>query len=226
MKNTLALLMLALLSLNAQIKDPNKLLKAIGSRFEKIKDYQADVEGKLDMEFIKAPTTKAKVYFKQPDKFKIDSEGFAMLPKQSMDFSPMQLLKGDFTAVFVRTDKIDGKYLDVVKLVPNSDTANFIISTLWIDASQSVINKIEAATKRSGTITTEFIYTPATIPLPVKLKLSFNQGEVNLPETPMNSKKDSDQRRRPTRMKGSATLTYSNYQINKGIPDKFFEDNK
>lgn len=226
MKKFFVLLILVSISVNAQSKDPNKLLDALKVRFEKVKDYQADVEVKLDMEFIKVPPTKAKVYFKQPDKFKLDSEGFAMLPKQSTNFSPMQLLKGDYTAVYVRTEKVEGKSLDIVKLVPNTDTSNFIISTLWIDAAHSIINKVETTTKKSGTVKTEFTYTPASIPLPTVLKLSFNLGEANMPDSPMSSKKDNEQSRRPTKIKGSVIMSYSNYKINKGIPDKFFEEKK
>jgi outer membrane lipoprotein-sorting protein len=226
MNKIFVLFFLVLISVNAQSKDPNKLLKALEAKFEKVKDYQAEVDVRLDMEFIKVPPTKGKVYFKQPDKFKFESDGFAMLPKQSTNFSPMQLLKGDYTSVFVRTEKIDGNSLDVVKLVPNNDTSNFIISTLWIDAANSVISKVETTTKKSGTVKTEFTYTHATIPLPTVLKLSFNLGEANLPENPMNSKKETDQNRRPTRIKGLVIMTYSNYKINKGIPDKLFEEKK
>lgn len=226
MKKLFGLFLVVIVSLNAQTKDPNKLLKALEAKFEKVKDYQAEVDVKLDMEFIKVPPTKGKVYFKQPDKFKFDSDGFAMLPKQSTSFSPMQLLKGDYTSVFVRTEKVDEKYLDVVKLVPNTDTSNFIISTLWIDAANSVISKVETTTKKSGTVKTEFTYAPTTIPLPTVLKLSFNLGEANLPENPMNNKKETEQNRRPTRIKGSVIMTYSNYKINKGIPDKIFEEKK
>ncbi|KAF0151600.1 MAG: hypothetical protein FD143_1733 [Ignavibacteria bacterium] len=226
MKNFFVLSILVSITLAAQTKDPNKLLDALKTKFEKVKDYQADVDVKLDMEFIKAPPTKAKVYFKQPDKFKLDSDGFAMLPKQSTNFSPMQLLKGDYTAVYVRSEKAEGKSLDVVKLVPNNDTSSFIISTLWIDTDNSVISKVETATKRSGTVKTEFSYTQDSMPLPTVLKLTFNLGEANLPVNPMSSKKDNEQTRRPTRIKGTVVMTYTNYIINKGIPDKFFEEKK
>ena len=227
MKNFFVAMLMIAISINAQTKDPNKLLDAVKTRFEKVKDYQADVEVKLDMEFIKVPPSKAKVYFKQPDKFKIDTEGFAMLPKQGTNFSPMQLLKGDYTAVFVRSDKVEGKSLDVVKLVPNTDTSNFIISTLWIDASQSIIRKVETTTKRSGTVKTEFTYTPTSTPLPTVLKISFNLGEANLPEAPaMAEKKDNNGRGRSAKIKGSVIMTYANYKINKGISDKIFEEKK
>ena len=227
MKKLLFVFVLFAVSLSAQTKDPNKLLDALKNRFAKVTDYQADVEVKLDMEFIKVPPSKAKVYFKQPDKFKIDSEGFAMLPKQGTNFSPMQLLKGDYTAVYVRSDKVDGKSLDVVKLVPNTDSSDFIISTLWIDASHSIIRKVETTTKRSGTVKTEFTYSPTSIPLPTVLKISFNLGEANIPDTPaMAEKKDNGRMGRSAKIKGSVVMTYANYKINKGISDKIFEEKK
>ena len=228
MRKFLIVFVLVAVSMYAQTKDPNKLLDAVKTRFEKVKDYQADVEVKLDMEFIKVPPSKAKVYFKQPDKFKIDTEGFAMLPKQGTNFSPMQLLKGDYTAVYVRSDKVDGKSLDVVKLVPNTDTSDFIISTLWIDASQSIIHKVETTTKRSGTVKTEFTYLPSSTPLPTILKISFNLGEANLPDAPGVAEKKDNGRMggRAAKIKGSVIMTYANYKINKGISDKFFVEKK
>jgi outer membrane lipoprotein-sorting protein len=88
---------------SAQTKDPNKLLDAVRQKFNKVNDYKVNASVKLDMSFIKVPDMTAKVYFKKPDKIKVEAEGFAMLPKQGLKFSPAELLKGDFTALYVRS---------------------------------------------------------------------------------------------------------------------------
>ena len=95
-KHFIFILLLTSVNLFAQQKDAVKILDAVKEKFNKVKDYQADVIGKLDISFAKVPDTKATVYFKQPDKVKIDSKGFAMLPKQSVNFSPVEMLNGDF----------------------------------------------------------------------------------------------------------------------------------
>lgn len=211
-----------------QKKDAQKIIDQVQGKFDKIKDYQADVEVKLDMDFVKVPPTKAKVYFKQPDKFKVESEGFAMIPKQSMDFSPMQLLKGDFTPLYVRAEKINDVEYDVVKLIPNTDTTAIILSTLWIEPKKMVIDKVETSTKSSGTVEVKFTYETKTLPLPSTLKFSFNMGGSN---DQQNSKDEAKQNsgnenrfQRPIRIKGSVIMTYRNYIINKGIADSFFDE--
>ncbi len=210
----------------AQTKNSDNILKQVKNKFNLVKDYQADVIVKLEMEAVKVPDTKAKVYFKQPNKYKIESDGFAMLPKQSMNFSPVQLLQGDFTSVYVRSEKIDNQNFDVIKLIPNSDTTDIILSTMWINSRKNIIHKVETTTKRGGTVQIDFIYDDKFIPLPIGLKFSFNLGEVKTRN--QIEKKENQQQRIPTsmRVRGSVTMKYSNYKINVGLPDKLFDEKK
>lgn len=218
---------------SAQSKDPNKILDAVRQKFNKAKDYQVDVVVKLDMSFIKIPDMNVKVFFKQPDKVKIQSDGFAMVPKQGLNFSPAQLLKGDFTTIYVRSELIDTRKIDVVKVIPNNDTSNVILSTLWIDAAEFVIRKAETTSKKGGTTKIELNYQNTKYGLPSQVKLSFNLGDMQMPQGMPNQKdenKSTDEqgRRRNkaigegTSLKGSVTMNYKNYQINKGIDDSFF----
>ena len=52
----------------AQSKDPIKIINEVKARFDKIQDYEVDVNIKLDFSMVKIPETNAKLYFKQPDK--------------------------------------------------------------------------------------------------------------------------------------------------------------
>ena len=211
----------------AQTKDSNKILNAVKQKFEKIHDYQADVNIHVDVNFIKMADKKAKIYFKQPDKVKFQSEGFAMLPKQGINFSPSQLLKGNSSAIFVRTEDVDGKKLDVIKVVPKSDSGDVVLSTVWVDEANSVINKVETIGKRSGNISMDFKYsTNQTLPDEVKFTFNFGgvQEQSNSRENDNNPAAMKQMGRGP--LKGTATLTYTNYKINKGIPDSFFTEKK
>jgi outer membrane lipoprotein-sorting protein len=232
-KILLTLCIITAVSILAQTKDPNKILDAVRQKFNQAKDYQVDVSVKLDMSFIKVPDMNVKVFFKQPDKVKLESEGFAMVPKQGLNFSPAQLLKGDFTTIYVRSETIENHKIDVVKVIPNSDSSNVILSTLWIDATESVIRKAETTSKKGGTTKIEMNYDNTKYGLPSQVKLSFNLGEMQMPSTLPNQtteKKESDDngRRRNKAigegmsLKGSVIMNYKNYQINKGIADSFF----
>jgi outer membrane lipoprotein-sorting protein len=226
MKKYFILVLFIASCINAQQKDPQKILDAVVGKFNKVKDYQADITAKVDISFIKVPDTKAKVYFKQPNKVKIDSKGFAMLPKQSVNFSPADLLKGNYNTFFVKTEKIDDTTLDVIKIIPNSDSTDIFLSTFWIDTAQSLIKKVEMNGKRTGTTTVTLEYGNPQYSLPSKVIFSFNLGDVNLPQQSQSNQKPEEHRGRTQGLSGSVILTYSNYVINKGIPDSIFEEKK
>jgi len=213
--------------LNAQNNNADKILSVVKSKFEKINDYKCDVNVKVDFDFIKMPDTKAVIYFKKPDKVKMESKGFAMLPKQGINFSPMQLLEGDFNTLYIRQEKLGNYTTDVIKIIPNSDSSNVIMTTLWIDNGQSLIRKIETIAKKAGTIKIELNYAVNQIlPLPETAKFYFNFGEMSMPMNPMQQDNNDNKTkgRVPQEMKGSVTITYSNYEINKGLPDSLFKD--
>jgi len=213
----------------AQQKDPNKLLNRIEEKFNKVKDYEVDVLVKLDFEMIKIPESKAKIYFKQPDKIKIDSKGFAMLPKQSTSFSPTQFLKGDFTALYVRSETVDNRKLDVIKIIPNSDSTDVILSTLWIDDAEQLIRKVETTGRRSGTIHIFVDYNGNKFGLPSQIKFEFNLGSIQIPEDPRQQKEKTEDEKRPRgrqQLSGSVIIYYSNYKVNQGIADSFFDEKK
>lgn len=221
-----SLLIVSLIS--AQPKDPMKIINSVIDKFEKIRDYEVDVTIKLDFSMVKIPDMKAKYYFKQPDKVKIDSKGFAMIPKQSLNFSPAQFLKGDFTAIYVKTETEDSHTYDIIKIIPNSDSVDVILSTLWIDQNLKVIKKVETTGKRSGTLHIDLDYKDKLV-LPSSAVFSFNTGNIPAREGQiLNDEKKGNREniRRDASISGKVLMTYSNYQINKGIPDSFFEEKK
>ena len=116
MKKLIIVLFFIAGGLFAQETNPQKILDKVKEKFSVVKDYQVDLKIKLDVSFLKMPESKAKVYFKQPDKFKFDSEGFAMLPKEGLNYNPAKFLSDDFTSVYVKLDELDGKKVHVIKI--------------------------------------------------------------------------------------------------------------
>ncbi|MDH7604800.1 MAG: hypothetical protein QHH13_07875 [Melioribacter sp.] len=224
MRNIIIIL-LFVLSLNyGQQKDPLMILNAVKEKFELIRDYEVDAEIKFDITSVKMPESKIKIFFKQPNKFKIQSESFVMLPKHGLNFFPSLLIKDDFAALYVRSELLNNKKCDVVKIIPNSDTTDIILSTLWIDTNEKVIRKIETVTKKSGTIRIELTYDEkASIVLPSKVKFNFgeiNSRATNIPEQQKENGNFKRKLRQP--ISGVVTIIYSNYKINKGLSDSIF----
>ena len=98
----------------SQVKDPEKILKRVKDEFKKIEDYKADISVRVDIPFIKMPQRKATLYFKQPDKIHIESEGFAMLPKEGINFSPISLFESEHTSFYEKEEVNDGVNIAVI----------------------------------------------------------------------------------------------------------------
>ncbi|MFA3783357.1 hypothetical protein ABRY23_09870 [Melioribacteraceae bacterium 4301-Me] len=208
----------------AQVNYAKKVLQQVIKTFNKIQDYQADMEIIVDMEFIKMPTTKAKIYFKQPNKVKFESKGFTILPKQSLIFSPLDLLTGDFTPIYLRKEKLNNYNVDVIKVIPNNDSSDIVVTTLWVDKTKHIIRRVESIGKRTGPIFIDLNYDNNLI-LPSTVKFAFqDSGSDSLTEKRQNN---SPQIRSLPKLSGHITINYSNYKINQGLSDSFFiEKNK
>lgn len=228
MKKYFLLFLLASTAIFPQQKNAQKIIDAVIKKFDKVNDYQADITAKVDISIVKVPDTKAKIYFKQPDKIKIKSEGFAMLPKQSVNFSPAELLKGEFNTFFVKSENLNGSAVDVIKIYPNNDSSDIILSTLWIDQSTMQILKAETSGKRSGTIVIDLKYADKNYSLPSDVIFSFNMESIEMPQQDQSNQEQSrpNNRSRGRGLSGKVILKYSNYLINKGIPDSIFEEKK
>ncbi len=211
-----------------QKKDPQKILDEVKDNFAKVEDYVVDVNIKVNVDFLKVPETNAKIYFKQPNKIHLESEGFALLPKEGMDFSPLGLLKNEYTAIYQRVDTIDGFQTDVIKVIPLSDESNVILTTLWVDDSRDIIRRVESTPKIGGTFSIELKYDNAktNLPLPSAMVFTFNVDRMNLPKGmagEMNETKPEDNKKTTT---GKVFITYKNYTVNKGVPNSIFEEKK
>lgn len=213
-----------------QKKDPQKILDNVVSQFNLVQDYEVDVNIKVDVEFLKVPESKAKIYFKQPDKISLKSDGFAMLPRNGFNFSPSTLLKDDYTAIYEKEEIIVGKNLTLIKVIPLGNSSDIILSTLWIDESINAIRKIESTTKINGTFTIEFSYDDKMkFTLPTRMIFSFNIDKMNFPSSMMgntDTRKKRTEKTTDSLTKGKVYVEYSNYKVNKGIPDSVFEGEK
>lgn len=211
----------------AYSQNADEIIKKLKEKQKMLNDYKADIMVKVNIDFLKVPDVDAKIYFKKPDKFKIVSDGFLMLPKDGFNFSPESYFKDDITSVFVKKEQINSFQTNVIKIIPNSDNSELVLSTLWIDEKESVIRKVETTFKQGGTVVLNFDYNNEHLKygLPSKLKFTFDLKNMRLPknfsgfDTPGMKKND-----KPASTTGEVVILYTNYIINKGIDDKIFKD--
>lgn len=204
----------------AQDKNAEKIISAIKSKIDKVDNYSANVEISVKFDFLKMPKSKAEIFFKKPDKFKLHSEKLAILPKGVIDFNPQKIIDKDFTSEFIGDTLIDNKKLSVIKIIPNADSIKFNTAKLLVDKNESLIKQIILSLDGNAKIITYFNYNDQkkfALPSQIKISLDFSQVE------------ESENKRRrniPENFKGDITINYNNYKVNKGIDDSVFVDEK
>ena len=211
-----------------QSKNPDEILENVKKVFEKVKDYEVDVNIKVDVEFLKMPERKAKIYFKQPDKFHIESDGFAVLPKQGLNFSQMGFLESKYSAFYEKETELKGINTSVIKVIPLSENSDVILTTLWIDQERNLVMKVESSRKPSGTFSMEFNYVRITggFLLPDSMVFNFTIDKMMIPGkfTDDNEKEEGNKESDEPKT-GKVYLTYSNYKVNQELPDSIFTKN-
>lgn len=207
---------------------PEELLNKIKVKLEKVNDYTANGRLKTNVVFIKAPIASVKVYYKKPDKMKIVNEkGISFIPKGSVNINLTKFLTtaGSFEIVDAGKDASSG--FRILKLLPSDENSDIVLSTLYIDEKNELVRKAKNTTKDNGTYELEMTYNKyAAYGLPDKVIFSFNTKDYKLPKGVTfdydvgSEKKDDDSMKN---RKGKVEITYSEYQINKGVNDSVFK---
>lgn len=206
------------------------LLKKVKAKLDKVTDYEAAGKMKLDVSFINAPESKVTIYFKKPNQFKVKkTDGISILPKGGVSINMATLLPGTaYQTVPGGSAVVDGVNTTVIKVIPTDEKSEVVLSTLYIDEKEAVIRKAITTTKEAGTYEVQMSYgNYAEWGLPDKIVFSFNTKDYKLPkgitfEYEKGGDKKAEEKDKTKSKKGSMTITYESYKINKGIDDKVF----
>ena len=225
---TLLLVITICLPVKLKAQSAEELINKVKAKLEKVNDYEAKGKMKTNVIFIKAPVANVKVYYKRPNKLKINNEsGISFIPKGSVNIN--------LSNVFINTNGFDiidmGKEsktnLRIIKLLPKDENAEVVLSTVYIDETQLLIKKSKTTTKENGTYELEMSYGKyADFGLADKVIFSFNTKDYKLPkgitfDYDDGTKKDQAADKMKNK-KGKVEISYSNYIINKGVSDAVF----
>jgi outer membrane lipoprotein-sorting protein len=210
-------------------QNETELVKKVKGKLDKVNDYTAEGKMKIDVSFIDAPQSKVTVYYKKPDKFKVKKNGgISILPKGGVSINLGSLLGNEnYDIVPGRNAKVNGLDLKVVKLLPQNENSNVVLTTLYIEEKNFVVRKATVTTKESGSYEIDLNYGKyIEWGLPDKVVFSFNTKDYKLPKGLTFEYEKGDQKKAGTlkNKKGKVEITYSSYVINKGVADKIFND--
>ncbi len=211
-------------------QDIKLLVQKVKDKIEIVNDYVASGKLKTNVTFLKIPVASVKIYFKKPNRLKIKNEkGISFVPKGAVNINLNNIINGDkYTVLDAGFEKLNGITLKVVKLLPEDDNADVVLSTLFIDETNLVIRKAKTTTRENGSYELEMIYGKyAAYSLPDKIIFSFNTRDYKLPKGVTFDFDDGSQVKKTEdktkNKKGRAEITFSSYTINKGIADAVFQ---
>ncbi|MFN8276247.1 MAG: hypothetical protein U0T84_02080 [Chitinophagales bacterium] len=220
------ILLMAGMAATCSAQDAQKLVQQAYANFQKLKDYSADVKMDFDIPSVRLKSISGKVYFKQPNRFRIKTNGIVFLPKQHPYYALGFLGdRGGYTAVAGGTEKIGSVNCTVVSVLPLKE-GDVILSKFWIDAARGLIMRTQLTTRSNGTIQIEHTYAnDARLPTPSRLFFTIDMTKFKIPKAiavDLNSKSAASTYNQ--RGEGHITLTITGYRINAQLPDAVFNE--
>ena len=207
-------------SVQAQ-EDASRYLDPIEKKYAGLKDYIVDVNVRFDIEALKAPDMQAKLYYKAPDKMKVESKKIFFFPKEGGYFNPSLFKKKDFDIRLVERLTYDGRKAVRLKLTPmNTDPYNkgFVLT---IDTDRSLIReiKISPSEGREVKATIEYgMFGNFELPTHIHLQLDIPSDE------PSGMKEFTQFGQKTKRITGQVEIAYADYRINVGFSDEIFKE--
>ena len=222
-------LLLIILHFGTKAQDANDILTKVVTKLNNVKDYTVTATVNANIPMIKILPSKATIYFKQKDKFKVVSKGIVILPKQG--FSEINTLLANqksYLAVLGETSKVSDEMTYLITIIPNGEQNDIVLAKLWIDTKRSVIMKSQITTKSNGSITTTYSYGDyVNFGLPSQMIFEIDIKTFKLPKSVAGDiNKSSNVKKTKSSNKGKITISLTDYKVNKGLSDAIFTKNK
>jgi hypothetical protein len=229
MKTLLFVMAMVISISSAKAIDSTVLFESMKQKVFTVRDYSADVKMKINVHYMKVPTLKGKMYFKSPDKLRLERRGgLSLMPKKNINLTLSNLIPtGKVTVIDLGYVEYHGKKMHVIKVIPDDDNSTIILAKLWIDESELLAVRTETTTRNDGTIAMEMVYGKyKEYALPDNVTIFMNLKEFKLPEgiTMDYNKAPEPAQATPAKdTKGTIQITYLDYQINKGLSSSIFD---
>ena len=224
MRNSFLFTFLVFVSFSLLGQNAMTAISKINAKYASVKDYKVQVEVKASIPMIKILPSKAMIYFKQKNKFKIVSKGIVLLPKQGFsELYEFLAQPSKYMAVYGGFELINGVKAHEVNVIPDEATNEMVLVKLWMDEENNVVLKSQITTKSNGTILTYYEYADQLkFGLPSKMTFEIDVKKFKIPKSVAADINNSKKEKTKEKKKGTIVINLSDYSVNKGIEDTFF----
>jgi hypothetical protein len=214
----------------SQSDEAKNIIEKLITKFLLVNTYQADAVIKPDISFLKILPQKATFYFRQPDQFRIKTNGISILPKQQFDNIFSMLTRRDaYISVLAGKEALkNGTGLSIVNIIPLADTSELILAKLWVDAAENLIVKAQLTTRSNGTVQIAYKHGKyAYLGLPDEIVFTIDVKKFKVPKAltaDINTVTKTQREQENEAKQGKIYITISNYLINKSVPPEIFKN--
>ncbi|MBT3478073.1 MAG: hypothetical protein HOA15_00845 [Candidatus Marinimicrobia bacterium] len=239
--------------LAAQTLSIDQIRENVISQFAKIEDYQVNVKISVKMTGFRMPKKKIRMYYKKPGKIKVETRGFAILPKTGVDGNPSKFLDmlKHVTEIkrTIRNNKpfyrIMGKVnQDSLKIpvsvktdeIPDITMDVFVNAKTWVITEVDVyLNSESVFTFKTDYIEVNEVMVPERSVFKIGVKgisrwTTQNPFDFGGPGSNRqdfeNIAKNAGFDSEKDEFVGEMILTFSKYKVNRGIDDALFIEKK
>ena len=217
--------------LHAQdLPDSETVLAAVKANWERIEDYEVQMEMSVDIPGFRMPRRNVHYLYKAPDKVKVDVQGFAVVPKEGIQpFA--RFFDHDMDLEVTNAVESDGKMLYEVVFRDTFATQEARI-TLLVDLENGTVPRGTANVDSVDFFRTVTRYEEVepNIWLPVRSEIQLTlppdfkrmQQFGKMPTEVRDL--DAQIKANPEDIRGFITLIFKKYKVNRGIPDWVFEE--
>ncbi|MCD6360474.1 MAG: outer membrane lipoprotein-sorting protein [Armatimonadetes bacterium] len=179
---------------------------------QQVADYTATITVSLHAPNIQVPPRTARVYYKRPDKVRVDSTGLAIVPRDALLMGNLaRHLKTNTRAAMVGAGTLRGRPVWCIKLTPLDAGPGAGRMLCWIDTERYLLLRSEVWDAVARAITMSFTYTlvqnrywmPRQLVCEVSPRLLDGSGE-----------------------KARVSIAFSDYRVNVGLRDSIFEEDR
>ena len=217
----------------------DRIINNTERKFRSVDDYEVKMTISMSIPAFRMPKKKYHIFFKQPNKIKIKSRGFGVLPRTGMFTSPIENfdnltdIKINNKIEKLKKDNImisGNLILDSLALDMPNDYAKLTFKPtvdVVIDTFNWVITRVTTKidTVKIMEIQNKFDFVDKDFYLPIESKVEYYVKDARLTKW---MKKDvglfigDQQNIKGDMVKGLITVFYNDYRVNRGIEDSIF----
>jgi hypothetical protein len=214
--------------------NPGQVFYEILKPYEQLNDYTAKIQAKVKMPGFRIPDFTAKLYFKKPDKFHIETKNFAPLPRNSGIFNPFLFDPGKNRITYRQVEVVNGIKAELYQVEPDEGETRIRYYHVWVGGSPKRILQVESYSFKGTKALVKPVYQTVQtgsgkwlLPEKVHVHLTFPE-DVQSQDASSFAAKDNPFSRSMAKIddipgEGDIYLSYSEWQINTGLDDSLFQ---